>query len=64
MLKARWRLAGAGTTCLLMGGMAAGAAIGHYLPAGGQRLGEEMDATLLRSRQASIKRAPASGALT
>ncbi len=38
---------GAGTSCLLLGGMAAGAAIGHSLPAGGQWLGERMDATLM-----------------
>ncbi|MBD3894697.1 arsenic resistance protein [Halomonas sp. ML-15] len=38
---------GAGISCLLLGGMAAGAALGHTLPAGGQWLGERMDATLL-----------------
>lgn len=47
MLKAVRYLAASGTTGLLLGGMASGAALGHLFPAGGQRLGGWLDATLL-----------------
>ncbi|MGY6564604.1 MAG: arsenic resistance protein [Halomonadaceae bacterium] len=47
MLRAVQYLAACGTTGLLLGGMASGAALGHFFPAGGQRLGEWLDATLL-----------------
>ncbi|SDL96315.1 Arsenite efflux pump ArsB, ACR3 family [Franzmannia pantelleriensis] len=47
MLKRLGYLAGLGTSWLLLGGMAAGAAIGHALPVAGQWLGEHMDATLM-----------------
>lgn len=47
MLRSARHLAACGTTGLLLGGMASGAALGHVFPAGGQRLGEWLDATLL-----------------
>lgn len=46
MLKGARVLATCGITGLLLGGMVSGASLGHYAPAGGQWLGEWMDATL------------------
>lgn len=38
---------GVGVSCLLLSGIGVGAVIGHFLPAGGQWLGERVDLTLL-----------------